>query len=453
MQTNSLGMILAVLSAFLVVALSILFCFICTRKINKVSVIDAIRQGNTGERFSRSRKIRLSRMRMTKTADFLSLSDLLNGFRKFAVLTITFIIGTLLVIVPLNVINTLKDSETILGLFGLPPYEVNVWTDETYSSYVSGDFDALENELVRIEALFEKEGYPVDLHAEIAKTANMYTNNSNDSFNVNAWKSQNYSANDFKYLEGSAPVLENEIAVSTKMAGYFDITIGDSVSCHMQDKTYTFIVTALYQSMMGMGSNIRLSDTFPMTPDWLSSISIMGKFSDKTTDVEKAVSEMKMAYPELTIGTEIDMYNNNLGGSVKAIDSVKNLIVTVVLGIIFLITSLIVRMLISREISEIALLKSIGFRSNQLRRWQIGRIAIILILSIILGTFLAGSLGGLLINAAFSIMGATQVDLVIVPLQVYLIYPAVLLASTILAAAISIGQINRTKVWEINNQE
>jgi putative ABC transport system permease protein len=179
----------------------------------------------------------------------------------------------------------------------------------------------------------------------------------------------------------------------------------------------------------------------------------MGQFSDKSTNMDKAVSEMKMVYPELTIGTEMDMYNNNLGGSVKTIDSMKNLIVTVVLGIIFLITCLIVRMLISREISEIALLKSIGFRSNQLRRWQIGRIAIILILSIILGTFLAGTLGGLLINAAFSIMGATQVNIVIEPLQVYLIYPAVLLASTILAAAISIGLIRKTKVWEINNQE
>lgn len=453
MQTDRFGMILAVLSSALVVVLSIFFCFICTRKINKVSVIDAIRQGNTGERFSRSRKISLSKMHMTKPADFLSLSDLLNGFRKFAVLTITFIIGTLLVIVPLNVINTLKDSETILGLFGLPPYDVNVWTDETYNCSVSGDLEALENELIRIETLFEKEGYPIDLHAEIAKSVNMYTNNSNDSFNVSAWQSQNYTANDFRYLEGSAPMLENEIAVSTKMAEYFDISIGDSVTCLMQDETYTFIVTALYQSMMGMGANIRLSDHFPMTSEWFSSFTIMGQFSDKAIDMDKAVSEMKMAYPDLTISMEIDLYNNNLGGSVKTIDSIKNLIVAVVLGIIFLITSLIVRMLISREISEIALLKSIGFRSQLLRRWQIGRIAIILILSIILGTLLAGSLGGVLLNAAFSIMGVTQVELVIIPLQVYLIYPAVLLASTILAAAISIGQIKKTKVWEINNQE
>lgn len=453
LQSSRLCLLLSALSSVLVVVFSILFCFICTNKINKISVIDAIRQGNTGERFSKSRKIHLFKMLFLKPADYLSLGDLMNGFKKFAVLTITFIIGTLLVLVPLNIINTLKDTDTMVGLFGLPPYDVGVFSDEMYHAIVSNDQALIEKEIIRIEGLFSDEGYPIELHAERAKLANMYTTDSQVSINVNAWQSQDYDISNFNFLEGSAPVLENEIAITTKMSDYFDISTGDSVTCRLQGNTYTFIVTGLYQSMMGMGANIRLSEAFELSSGRLSSLTVLGKLSVEPDDLKQTVADLQLAFPDLSISSKTGLYDTNLGGTVKMIDDLKNLIVSVVLGIIFLITCLIVRMLISREIPEIALLKSIGFRHRQLRRWQIGRIAIILILSIIVGTALAGSLGGLLVSGVFRIMGATEVGLVIEPIQVYLIYPAALLASTILAAAVSIGQIKKTKVWEINNQE
>lgn len=453
LDSTRLSLFLSLFSSVLVVGLSILFCFICTSKINKISVIDAIRQGNTGERFSKSRKIHLSKMHFPKPADFLSMSDLVNGFRKFAILTVTFIIGTLLVIVPLNVINTLKDTDAMLGLFGHPPYDLGVFSDDMYYDVISGDLDSLEKEIVRIEEMFSGEGYPIDLHSELAKVANIYTTDSEDSINVSAWQSQNYATANFAFLEGSAPILDNEIAISTKVAEYLDISIGDSISCRLQGSENTFLVTALYQSMMGMGYNIRLSNAFKFTNEGVSSITVLGKLSEEPDDLQQTVIRLQEEFPDFSISSKSDLYDSILGGTVKTIDSLKNLIVAVVLGIIFLITCLIVRMLISREIPEIALLKSIGFRVRQLRRWQIGRIAFVLILSIIIGTLLAGSLGGLLVSGVFSIMGATKVDLVIVPLQVYLVYPLALLLSTTLAAAISISQIKKTKVWEINNQE
>ena len=452
-QKNAVSILLSIASSVLVVVLSMLFCLLCTGKINKVSVVDAIRMGNTGERFSRSRKIHLSKQSLMNTSDFLAWSDLLNGFKKFAILTITFIIGTMLIIVPLNIINTLKDTDAMLDLVGMPPFDVTVMTDEFFSSAVNADPEGMENELSRMEALFEKEGYPIDFHVEFVKTANLYTDNPDDSLNVSAWQSRNYLAENYQYMEGTAPKVINEIAVSTKIAEHFGISVGDSVTCNLQDETKTFIVTGLYQSMTNMGTVVRLSEDYPLTFDGFSSINIYGQFADSTVDAVKAKEQLQKAFPEITIGSNIDLYNSYMRGTVSAIDSMKNLIVAVVLGIIFLITCLIVRMLISREIPEIAMLKSIGFRKGDLRRWQIGRIAIVLVLSIIVGTILAGPIGSTLVAGVFSMMGATNVPLIIVPLQVYLIYPGLLLASTVLAAACSIGQIRKTQIWEVNNQE
>jgi len=452
-QKNAASALLAIISSVLVVALSLLFCSICTRKINKVSVVEAIRMGNTGERFSKSRKIHLSKRRLMKTSDFLSWSDLMNGFKKFAILTITFVISTMLIIVPLNIINTLKDTDAMMNLFGLPPFDVTVMTDKMFSCVVNADTEGMDSELARVESIFEKDGYPLTLHVELAKTANLYTDNPDDSLNVSAWQGRNYSTDKYLFMEGSAPELKNEIAVSSKIAEYFGISIGDSVTCNLQDVKDTFLVTGLYQSMMNMGSAVRLSEDYPLTFNGFSSINVSGKFADNTVDAVAVKAALEKSNPEITIGSSKDLYNSNMGSTVSAIDSMKNLILAVVLGITFLITSLIVRMLISREIPEIAMLKSIGFKKSDLRRWQIGRIVIVLVLSIVVGTVLAGTIGSSLVAGVFSMMGATDVPLIIVPLQVYLIYPGLLLLSTILAAACSIGQIRKTQIWEVNNQE
>jgi hypothetical protein len=53
-------------------------------KINRVSVMEAIHQGNTGERFSRSKKSVSSKDALVEPR-ILSISDLVNGFKKFAI--------------------------------------------------------------------------------------------------------------------------------------------------------------------------------------------------------------------------------------------------------------------------------------------------------------------------------------------------------------------------------
>ncbi len=452
-EDKGISVLLAAASSLLVVALSMFFCWLCTGKINRVSVMEAIHQGNTGERFSRSKKICLFKRSLVDTADFLSISDLVNGFKKFAILTVTFVLGTMLIILPLNIINTLKDSGAMMNLFALPPFDMNVINNDLLGAAIGGDEQVMKDEVSKIGDGFTREGYPIDFHIEMAKTVSLYTDNSAESLNANAWKGIDYSTAKYLYIKGSGPESENEIAISTKIAEYFGISVGDTITGNLQEETRTFIVTGLFQSMSNLGMTARLSEDYPLTLSGFSSIGIYGEFRDPEVDAEKAKEVLTKAFPDTSISTRTDIYNNYLGSTVKSVDSMKNLIVGVVLGIIFLITCLIVRMLIAREVPEIALLKSIGFRDSRLRRWQIGRIVIVLVTSIVIGTILAGTIGSSLVAGVFSMMGATSVPLIIVPLQVYVLYPALLLVSTTLAAAVSIGLIRKTQIWEINCQE
>ncbi|MFD2877910.1 ABC transporter permease [Paenibacillus rhizoplanae] len=60
---GSTSIMISAVSTVVMIAFILLFCLLCMRKINKASAIDAIRQGQTGERFKASRSIHLHRSR------------------------------------------------------------------------------------------------------------------------------------------------------------------------------------------------------------------------------------------------------------------------------------------------------------------------------------------------------------------------------------------------------
>ena len=129
------------------------------------------------------------------------------------------------------------------------------------------------------------------------------------------------------------------------------------------------------------------------------------------------------------------------------------LIVMIIGGVVLLITCLLVKMLLTKEIPEVALLKSLGFRNHSIKIWQVSRILIVLLVSIILGTVLANTGGDYLVGLVFKLMGAEKVIITTKGLQVYVVIPVFLFVTTILGTLCSLGQIKKTKIWEINNQE
>ncbi|MDE5950168.1 MAG: ABC transporter permease, partial [Acetatifactor sp.] len=95
----------------------VVFSYFCTRKIRKFSPIDAIRNGETGERFKKKGILRLGRSHMP-TMLFMAFNDIFSGIKSYVSMIIIFILGTLLVIIPVNTINTLR-SDNLITLFNM----------------------------------------------------------------------------------------------------------------------------------------------------------------------------------------------------------------------------------------------------------------------------------------------------------------------------------------------
>ncbi|MBO6307966.1 MAG: ABC transporter permease, partial [Oribacterium sp.] len=123
-----------------VIVLILLFSYGCTRGINKMSPIDAVRSGQTGERFGKRSVMHLGRSKLPETG-FMALNDVLSAPKQFAIITVVFTLCVLMMTVMSNMANTLSSDKPIF-LFGIP-----VETDASILDYDISGNDAIKQAL------------------------------------------------------------------------------------------------------------------------------------------------------------------------------------------------------------------------------------------------------------------------------------------------------------------
>ena len=86
-------------------------CVVFTKKLKKISAIEAIRSGDSGERYQKRRGLCLYKRKYMGTISFLGLNDILCNTRRYLVLFFTFCISFVLITVPLNTLTTMESDE------------------------------------------------------------------------------------------------------------------------------------------------------------------------------------------------------------------------------------------------------------------------------------------------------------------------------------------------------
>ena len=142
-----------------------------------------------------------------------------------------------------------------------------------------------------------------------------------------------------------------------------------------------------------------------------------------------------------------------VGGISQQLDALKLMILAVVLTINILVVSLMQRMFLIREQGEMGMLKAMGFQNRAIIVWQVKRILLVLSVGIaagaVSGTYFSQATSG----RVFQIMGATRIDFVVNPWEVYVIYPLSLLAAAVTACVLTMRRVRRISVQEINRAE
>lgn len=437
-----------------VVLLIVWFAYLSTGRIKKATPMDAIRSGNNGERFTKKSVFSMSKTGMRPTT-FMAINDVLCELKKYIVLVLTGMIGVWLVVMLVNTINTLQ-SEKIAAWFALAPCDFFILEQSRVEENV-----ALANRQVYEDYLEELKGRLEDIDVDVDHTFTevvlKYKISKGDlSYNSMALMGLGADTEVYMYDEGVAPKEKNEVAITHMVAEKIDAQIGDTVYVNMYGEERPFIVTAVYQSMNNMGEGIRFAETADVDFAAISGafgvqVVLDGDMSKE--EVLDTIDKVSKEMPEAEIKTTQEFLDDMIGGISDMLKSVKTLIMTIVIIINILAMVLMQKMFLIREQGEIGMLKAIGFSNASLISWQTKRMALVLLVGVLLGVVTGTPVTQLTSGQVFKYMGASKIEFVINPLEIYVLYPVAIWVVTVVACMITMLQVRKVDVDSIKEIE
>lgn len=430
----------------------VLFSYLCTKRIRRFSPIDAIHSGETGERYSRKGVIHLSRSRLPATL-FLSVNDILSGMKNYVSMIIIFVLGTLLVIIPVNTINTLC-SDDLITTFNMVKSD-HIISQELLFNPNEDNAKKVERHFLEVREMFSKNGIDVDVFQEIMFRSNVRKGGKLTN-SLSFQGMGGVTADQYVYLEGTPPQNVHEVALTYLTADQIGAEIGDKVEIKVGEDTKEYIVTAINQSMNNMGEGVRFHQDAKLDYSYAAgSFGIQVNYKDDPDKEELARRKelLERLYPDAKIYTSGEYIGYMIGDVAGQLDRLKVLILIIVFGINALVAVLMVKSFIIKEKSEIALLKAMGFQDDSLILWQTMRIGIVLFTSVIFGALISSPLSSLIITPIFHMMGAYSIQYEIKAVEVYIIFPLIVLAATSFAAFLSAQGLRRIVSSEISNIE
>ena len=434
---NDNMMLINIACSLLVVLIILLFCWRCTHKIKTLSAIDAVRSGQTGERFRKKGLMHLGKSRLGATG-FLAFNDVFSSPKQFCVMTVIFTVCLLLVMSLANSANTLSSGK-LLPLFGVQESEVYITDTELIAKVMTGEktYKEMSSD---IENRLADNGMPCKITSEALVFPTLEANGKKASpiFMYN----KDTKASDYTYSEGYAPKYSNEIAITPQVAEKLGVSIGDKIKLTFNGKTDEYIISAFFQSMMQLGETGRFHESFEIPDELITQVVGFQVDFDDSPDKEtinSRIEKMKDIFNSKYVDDSDGFVMACIGANIKeTINRVKLMVLLITSVIIILISILMERSFISKEKPEIALMKAMGFSTRSVIAQHTLRFAIVAASASVLSILLSTPVTKLCINPIFGIMGAIDgVDYNIKPLEVYALYPVIIIAVAILGASLT----------------
>lgn len=448
---NENSVVIGILCSAAVVVIIMLFCWRCTAKIKKMSSIDAVRNGQTGERFKKKNIMKLSKSRL-RTTGFLSFNDVLSSPKQYGIITAVFTICTLLVMILANTANTLC-SDKILYLFGTVESDVYYSDSKRVLDFMQGR-RTIDEVTEEVEKKLSDNGMPANVYIETMYQLPVRFGDTKTT--VMFQLCNETSADEYTYSHGTAPRYSNEIAVSEPIAKKLDAKIGDTLQITIDDEEKEYIITALFQSFNQLGESGRLHESVSVSYSSASSaMAFQIDFNDNPDkkEIDSRIERIKKIFDSKKVFNAED-YVKDCVGAADIIASVKNLVLLIVFIIIIMICVLMERSFISKEKSEIALMKAIGFRNGSIIAHHTLRFGIISIIASVIASILCIPVTKLVIDPIFAIMGAVSgVGYEIKRLEIFAVYPIIILAVTVTGAFLTALYTKTIKASDTSNIE
>lgn len=425
--------IIGILSSIAVVAIIMMFCWSCTKKIKKLSPVDAVRSGQTGERFRKKSLLHLGKSKLGTTG-FLSLNDVFSSPKQYGIITAVFAICMLLVMILANTANTIKGKQ-VLYLFGITESDVYYLGDTTSVLDVMSGQTTYKEVLEKFEKTLKENNMPGNVFVE--EIYQLPVSHGDKQLNLTFEICKDTKASDYVYSEGTPPMYENEVALASPIAKRLEAEIGDTVKITINGEEKDYTLTALFQSLYNMGEMGRLHESVNVPNNQsFGCMAYQINFDDHpdSNEVKNRVEKLKDIFSDEQV-YDLEDYCRESTGIVDIVNSVKYLVLAISLIIIIMISVLMERSFISKEKAEIALMKAMGFRNSSVVAHHTARFCIVSVIASVIAIVLCIPLTNLMIDPVFALLGVENgISYTIASVEIFAVYPVIILVTTLIGS-------------------
>lgn len=440
---------MGLISSAAVIIIILLFCYGCTRRVKKFSPIDAVRNGQTGERFGKKSLLHLGRSKLPATV-FLSFNDILSAPKRFGIITVIFTLCMLMMTMMSNVALTLK-SEKILWLFGVPSSEVHIFDSETLGKLFA-EQDAYKELISDTEKLLADNDMPGRCTITIGTNCEASHNDKTAKILFEVTKGDTDDTP--RIDEGSAPQKKDEIAMTISALNDLDAQIGDRIWALIDGRRYEFIITGRYSSFSSPSAKLYKDFDLGGQPLY-STMGVQIHFDgepDKET-LNNNIEKIKELIGSDKVYSTSGMIKE-LTGMSDTLNAIKQMMMILTVIVTAMIVILMERSFISKEKSEIALMKAVGIPDRSIIAQHTLRFVIVSILACLLSTAVLMPLSNAMMNWMCSMVGdVAGISCAIDPVEIFLICPAILIGVTVIGSFLTALYTKTIKASDTANIE
>ena len=373
------------LIAVAMIALFMLFVIITTRKLGKISPVNALNNAHKDVHFTGRLNIPMRQKALSLT---MSLRQVTSGFKHYI---FVLLISVLLMFFMVTVSN-LSFGLNFKEIFGDVGYTA---TGTLFNEFEEKDMQRVKDRIGE----FDK-GAEADF---IAFSDNALADGS--LFTVEAC--EDFSKY-YKVMNGKMCVYDNEIVITKIVADELEKGIGDKVTLEIAGGKAEYLIVGTYQSISNMGR------TIGMTLDGAKRIGLKAQacniFMGDKNKTDDAVKMLNTEFKDILICKDSSAQGD--GDIMDLVDMFLVVVIAVVVGVsvVFLLVtvSMISKITFLRERTDIGIFKSVGFTVGNLRKSFSVRFLILGLLGSVIGFILACAFTQPLLSALLRIVGITD---------------------------------------------
>jgi len=416
--------LLPFLAIWVVFGVVMLFCTYTLRRINHISPLRALQSNTLQYKTSGKSIIKLNRWIPLQL--FLILKDIMVRRKMYMLLIVIFSICTFALVVPIQVYQTIK-SPNFIQYMGVEKSDIRI--DLQHEKGLEEKVGMLKNELANDSSI---DAYTVS----VTSTYQMKTEAGTEE-NITI-ETGSFSEFPLNYMNGHAPENENDMSLSYLNAKELDKKPGDNVTLMINGKEKMMTVTGIYQDVTNGGRTAKAV----LPPNFEYALWAKVSMNVATdTSVSRTIEDYERQFPNARV-TGIEHYlQATFGNTVDQLQKAVQVIYLLVLSITGVITVLFFKLLITRDASEIAILKRIGFTTKVLRFNFMLRAIVLILTATYSGVLIANLLGPKLVGFLFAFMGASMITFQIHPIYIYILIPASFICMVALCSWVSTNQI------------